>query len=153
MTSDSQCYEGRKAWIVSRSAPVLVTGAAGFVGSRVVAVLLRTGFERVICSVRPASDLTLLKAGIPDGLARHCEILEANLLSREDCRLISADAEVVFHMVAGRGKSFPACFQGSVVTTRNLLDALLEHGRLKRFLNVSSLAVYSNFTLRRGAPG
>ena len=55
-------------------------------------------------------------------------------------------------MVAGRGKSFPACFQGSVVTTRNLLDAL-EHGRLKRFVNVSSFAVYSNFRLRGARSG
>ena len=37
------------------------------------------------------------------------------------------------------------------MTTRNLLDAVLENGRLKRFVNVSSLAVYSNFELRRGA--
>jgi len=131
---------------------MLVTGAAGFVGSRVVAALLRMGFERVICSVRPAGDLQLLREGIPEGQAHRCRIVEANLLSRDDCRRVAEDAEVVFHLVAGRGKSFPACFQGSVVSTRNLLDALVEHGRLKRFVNVSSLAVYSNFGLRRGAP-
>jgi nucleoside-diphosphate-sugar epimerase len=32
----------------------------------------------------------------------------------------------------------------SVVTTRNLLEACVEHGRLRRFVNVSSLSVYSN---------
>lgn len=40
--------------------------------------------------------------------------------------------------MAGRGKSFPGCFQGSVVTTRNLLDAVVRLKTLKRFVNVSS---------------
>jgi nucleoside-diphosphate-sugar epimerase len=34
---------------------------------------------------------------------------------------------------------------------RNLMDAFLEHGRPKRFVNVSSFAVYSNLKLKRGA--
>jgi len=142
---------GDKAWIVDVRAPVLVTGAAGFVGSRVVASLLQRGFERVVCSVRRSSDLALLQAAIPSGQADRCRIVEANLLARDECREIAADVEIAFHLVAGRGKSFPHCYQGSVVSTRNLLDALLDRGRLKRFVNVSSLAVYSNFRLRRGA--
>ena len=130
---------------------MLVTGAAGFVGSRVVAALLRLGFERVICNVRRSSDLGLLQAGIPEEQANRCHIIEANLLSREECRRVASDVELVYHLVAGRGKSFPGCFQGSVITTRNLLDALVEHRRLKRFVNVSSFAVYSNFRIKRGA--
>jgi nucleoside-diphosphate-sugar epimerase len=109
------------------------------------------GFERVFCSVRPSSDLGLLQVGIPEEQANRCQILEANLLSREECRKVAADVELVYHLVAGRGKSFPVCFQGSVITTRNLLDALVEHRRLKRFVNVSSFAVYSNFGVKRGA--
>ena len=131
--------------------PVLVTGAAGFVGSRVVAVLLRMGFERVLCSVRRSSDLALLHAAIPQEHANRCQVLEANLLSQEECRKAASNVELVYHLVAGRGKSFPGCFQGSVITTRNLLDALVEQQRLKRFVNVSSFAVYSRFQSKRGA--
>jgi nucleoside-diphosphate-sugar epimerase len=151
MTSTLQKRSADNAWIVDQSVPVLVTGAAGFVGSRVVATLLRMGFERVFCNVRRSSDLGLLRAGIPEEQANCCQILEANLLSREECSNVAADVEIVYHLVAGRGKSFPVCFQGSVITTRNLLDALVEQGRLKRFVNVSSFAVYSNFGLKRGA--
>jgi nucleoside-diphosphate-sugar epimerase len=140
-----------KRWIVDPSVPVLVTGAGGFVGSRVVAALLRMGFERVLCTVRRSSDLGLLQAGIPAEQASRCHILEANLLSPDECRDAAADAQVVYHTVAGRGKSFPACFQGSVISTRNLLDALIKHKRLKRFVNVSSFAVYSNFQMDQGA--
>jgi len=37
----------------------------------------------------------------------------------------------------------------SVVTTRNLLDAVVKEGSLKRFVNVSSFAVYSNWNMKR----
>ena len=131
--------------------PVLVTGAAGFVGSRVVSALLRNGFQRIVCGVRPSSEMGLLNAAIPAELANRCQVVESNLLSRRDCDKLAASVEVVYHLVAGRGKSFPGCFQGSVITTRNLLDALVGQGHLKRFVNVSSFAVYSNFDLRRGA--
>jgi nucleoside-diphosphate-sugar epimerase len=116
----------------------------------VVAALLRHGFERVRCGVRRSSDLGLLKAAVPEELANRCEIVEANLLSREECCQLAAGVELVYHLVAGRGKSFPGCFQGSVITTRNLLDSLIEHQRLKRFVNVSSFAVYSRFQSKHG---
>jgi nucleoside-diphosphate-sugar epimerase len=38
----------------------------------------------------------------------------------------------------------------SVVTTRNLLDASVQHGCLKRFVNVSSFTVYSNVQKPQG---
>ncbi len=139
------------AWIAETSAPVLVTGAAGFVGSRVVASLLRLGFTRIVCGVRRSSDRRLLQEAIAPEFADRCRIVEANLLSRDECRELAAGAEIVFHLVAGRGKSFPHCFQGSVISTRNVLDAVLDRGGLRRFVNVSSLAVYSNFRLARGA--
>ena len=39
----------------------------------------------------------------------------------------------------------------SALTTRNLIEAFLERGQPKRFVNVSSFAVYSNLSLKRGA--
>lgn len=140
-----------RAWTVDREAAILVTGAAGFVGSRVVGELLRLGFQDVRCSVRRSSDLGLLQRALPADATGRYQILEANLLSRADCLRACDGVELVYHLVAGRGKSFPSCFQGSVVTTRNLLDATLERGALRRFVNVSSFAVYSNFNLCRGS--
>ena len=137
-------------WIARRGESILVTGAAGFVGSRVVDSLLRLGFENIRCFVRPASDGALLSAVLQDHPGHCCELYEGNLLSREDCVKAADGVAIVYHLVAGRGKSFPGCFQGSVVTTRNLLDAVVQHKCLKRFVNVSSFAVHSNFRLRRG---
>jgi nucleoside-diphosphate-sugar epimerase len=129
----------------------LVTGAAGFVGSRVVDSLLRLGFKDVRCFVRPAIENALLKAVLLKYPESHCQMIQGNLLSRQDCARAADGVAVIYHLVAGRGKSFPGCFQGSVITTRNLLDAVVRHKRLRRFVNVSSFAVYSNLRLRRGA--
>lgn len=133
------------------SEPVLVTGAAGFVGSRVVDCLLGLGFESVRCFVRPCSDRALLSSVLEERGTSRCQLIEGSLLSRADCERAAGGASIIYHLVAGRGKSFPACFQGSVVTTRNLLEAVVGHGCAKRFVNVSSFAVYSNYCLKRGA--
>jgi nucleoside-diphosphate-sugar epimerase len=119
---------------------ILVTGAGGFIGGRLVARLLDLGFRRVRCLARQPFD-----AGRFNGHAARVEVLQGNLLSREDCAAAARDAAVVFHLAAGRGeKSYPDAFLNSVVTTRNLLDATAAHGALRRFVNVSSFAVYSN---------
>jgi nucleoside-diphosphate-sugar epimerase len=79
------------------------------------------------------------------------EIIEGNLLSRDDCARAAAGARVMFHLAAGNDKSFAGCFMNSVLTTRNLLDAGISQGTLKRFVNVSSFAVYSNLERKRGS--
>jgi len=79
------------------------------------------------------------------------EIFDGNLLSHEDCIKISQNAQIIYHLAAGRGeKSYPDAYLNSVITTRNLLDACLKYGHLKRFVNVSSFAVYTNRDKPRG---
>lgn len=124
---------------------VLVTGAGGFIGRRVVVSLLRRGFTNIACVVRHASQPGSVTELVGGHDPRHVEVLHGNLLSQEDSLRVSRDAQVVLHLAAGRGeKSFPDAYANSVITTRNLLDACLQHGCLKRFVNVSSFAVYSN---------
>jgi nucleoside-diphosphate-sugar epimerase len=131
--------------------PILVTGSGGFIGSRVVRCLLEFGFRNIVCLVRPAgsrSGLAHIVSQHPDTQIR---VVEGNLLSRDDCRTATRDAAVIYHLAAGTEKTFAGCFLNSVVTTRNLIESIPQHRRLKRFVNVSSFAVYSNFRLRRGA--
>ena len=73
------------------------------------------------------------------------EILKGNLLRRENCLRAGKDVAVIFHLAAGVGeKSVPDAFMNSVVATRNLLDATLQYECLRRFVSISSFAVYSN---------
>jgi len=142
----------QREWVVSPDEPVLVTGAAGFIGCRVVKTLLDYGCRRIRCFARPSGNLLRLHEVIAgSGRDADVEIVEGNLLRREDCARATVGVTVIFHLAAGVDKSYAGCFMNSVLATRNLLDAAVSARTLKRFVNVSSFAVYSNFRMKRGA--
>ena len=134
------------AFIIGPDDLVLITGATGFIGARLVENLLDRGFRNLRCFTRPTSEtakVLALSNHHPEGA--RVEVLKGNLLSREDCDMAVRDAMVIFHLAAARGeKSFPDAFLNSVVTTRNLLEASFRHQCLRRFVSVSSFAVYTN---------
>lgn len=146
--------------LIKSDETVLVTGAAGFIGTRVVACLLERGFTNVRCLARGKGGRDKLErmagSGSPGGSpskakalslrnGSQVEVMEGNLISREDCLKATYGARVIYHLAAGTGeKSFPDAFMNSVVTTRNLLEAVARHRCLKRFVNMSSFSVYSN---------
>jgi nucleoside-diphosphate-sugar epimerase len=138
--------------IIDHNDLILVTGANGFIGSKVVEKLLELGFANIRCFARRTAEggrLAQLSSSL-NGEAR-LEIVKGNLLSPQDCAVATKDAKIIFHLAAGRGeKSFPDAFMNSVVTTRNLLDASAKENCLKRFVNISSFSVYSNKNKSRG---
>lgn len=138
-------------YIIQRDDRVLVTGASGFIGAKVVEVLLEYGFTNVRCMVRPSSARARL-----DGVLRrfgplpHVEVVAGDLTSPDDCQRIAEGVSVVLHLAAGFDKSFAGAFMNSALATRNLMDAFLARGKPVRFVNVSSFAVYSNLGMKRG---
>jgi nucleoside-diphosphate-sugar epimerase len=131
---------------------ILITGSNGFIGVKVVETLLDYGFLNLCCFVRPSSRLDRLKhvlAKYPG--AKSVEIVTGDLLSQDDCDKAAQDVSAIIHLAAGIEKSFAGAFVNSVLTTRSLIEAFLEHGQPKRFVNVSSFAVYSNLKMERGA--
>jgi nucleoside-diphosphate-sugar epimerase len=138
--------------IVGSDGRILVTGSNGFIGARVVESLLEYGFLNLRCFVRPSSRLNALTEVLgrfPAG--KSVEVFSGDLLSRDDCREAVAGVSLIYHLAAGIEKSFAGAFMNSALATRNLMDAFLEFGRPKRFVNVSSFAVYSNLKSKRGA--
>ena len=139
-------------YVVNSDNRILVTGSNGFIGVRAVNTLLQYRFTNLRCFVRRSSHVDRLKEVIdrfPAGSG--VELIRGDLLSRDDCREAVKEVSLIYHLAAGSDKSFAGAFMNSVLTTRNLIEAFLEHGRPTRFVNVSSFAVYSNSTLRRGA--
>jgi len=137
---------------VKKTQPVLVTGAAGFIGAKVVEILLEYGFANIRCLVRPTSRLERLQ----DVVRRHSaeqrvQLVYGDLVSRADCVRAADGIAVVYHLAAGFDKSFAGAFMNSALATRNLIEAVLDQKHIKRFVNVSSFAVYSNLELARGA--
>jgi len=137
--------------IIDSNDLILITGANGFIGSRVVETLLKYGFNNLRCFVRPSSDLAALTKIITSFNDAKIKIVKGNLLSVEDCKRATDGVSVIFHLAAGIEKTFPGSFMNSVIATRNLLETVLENKTPKRFLNVSSFAVYSNMKIRRNS--
>jgi nucleoside-diphosphate-sugar epimerase len=139
-------------WIAASDHCVLVTGSNGFIGVKVVKTLLEYGFSRLRCFIRPSSQLGQLEKALSQFEAgRTVELVTGDLLSPEDCRKAAEGVSIIYHLAAGFDKSFAGAFMNSALATRNLLEAFLERGQPKRFVNVSSFAVYSNLSLKRGA--
>jgi nucleoside-diphosphate-sugar epimerase len=136
--------------LIDKDAPVLITGANGFIGTKVVAALLGQGYSNLRFFVRPSGNLNRLNQVLRE-YGKPGQIVTGNLLNRDDCNRAVRDVQVIYHLAAGIEKSFAGAFMNSVLTTRNLLDAVLREGCLKRFVNVSSFAVYSAAKLKRGA--
>jgi nucleoside-diphosphate-sugar epimerase len=140
-------------WVADRTDRILVTGSNGFIGAKVVETLLEYGFRNLRCFVRPSSRLDRLTSILQRFSAgESVELISGDLMSPEDCGRATEGTAVVYHLAAGFDKSFAGAFMNSALTTRNLMDAFLQRGRPKRFVNVSSFAVYSNLTMGRGAP-
>jgi nucleoside-diphosphate-sugar epimerase len=133
-------------FIVAPNDRILVTGAAGFIGSRVVEMLISRGFRNLLCFTKPSTNRRrieeVLQRNVPGA---NIELIEGNLLSKADCEAACKDVSVILHLAAGMGgKSFPDVFMNTVVCTRNLLEASVKVASVKRFLLVSSFTVYTN---------
>ena len=139
-------------YLVSKDDGILITGSNGFIGSKVVEILLEYGFSNLRCLVRSTSRLGRLERALSRfENGRNVEVVRGDLLSRDDCREASKGISIVYHLAAGMEKSFAGAFMNSALATRNLIDAFLQFGNRKRFVNVSSFALYSNLKLKRGA--
>jgi len=113
---------------------ILITGASGFIGSRLRRALLDQGHD--VVAIRrpgspPADEGRTVEASYDDR-----ERLAAIMVEQKPCR--------VFH-VAGvtKGRTYEDFARGNVMPTRNLVDALeAGHPQIERFVHVSSLAAY-----------
>jgi nucleoside-diphosphate-sugar epimerase len=138
--------------MASQEDQILVTGSNGFIGVKTVESLLKYGYRKLRCFVRPSSRVErLLKTIGGFNAANDVELVTGDLTSTKDCQKAVDQVSVIYHLAAGFEKSFAGAFMNSALATRNLLDAFVQHGRPRRFVNVSSFAVYSNLGLKRGA--
>lgn len=138
--------------IIPPESRILVTGASGFLGARVVAGLLRRGHRNVRCFVRPSSQRSRLET-VTAGKApdQTVELVVGDLACSEDCRRAMEGVAVALHLAAGFEKSVADVRRNSAEATRLLVEAGLETGGVRRFVLVSSFAVYSNAGLARRA--
>jgi UDP-glucuronate 4-epimerase len=129
---------------------VLVTGAAGFIGSRIVRRMLAEGHDVVgVDAWRDYYDVRQKRANLTD-LRNHTRFrLEEVDLASGDLAPLIADTEVIYHQAAQPGVrrswgEFDTYVRDNIESTQRLLATSVDATSLTRFVYASSSSVYGN---------
>ena len=121
---------------------ILLTGATGFVGKRVLATLLEQG-ESVICLARtpqkfaPHANLTVIKCDL-----EHSEVAQLHL---DYPQLLKVTRVVHLAALYDLAASAGACYMANVVATMNLLSLVRHFPVLEKFVHISTVAVAGDY--------
>jgi len=129
---------------------ILVTGAAGFLGTVLIERLLVHGYTGIRCNVRRLADIPKLETLVQKHSGARLEYCVGDLKYREDAIRAVSDVQIIFHLIAGKKGTAADLFLNSVVASRNLLDAVADRKPM-RIVLVSSFGVYGVAGLGRGA--
>ncbi len=121
---------------------LLVTGANGFLGKRVVAAALEKG-HNVVAMLRPASKMPA-EWSDPQGNVKFStlEVVNADLRSARGLSDCLQDVDTVLHLAAAKSGDLYAQLAGTVVATENLLNAMKAAGT-RRIVHISTFSVYN----------
>lgn len=137
--------------VVGKEGRILITGATGFIGAKVVEKLVENGYTNLRCFTRSSTLPHTLKR-LVGSQGHRIEVIQGDLASVRDCERAADGTRLVYHVAGGgQGESFTSVQQTAVDTLKTLLEALVRTGELKRFVHVSSFAVYSNLDLPVGS--
>lgn len=125
----------------------LVTGACGFVGSHMCEVLAEEGYHVRATDLESAYNFQGAERGrYPSAVKKlGVEFIPSDITKKETLKNIVKDVEVVFHPAAifDYSASYELLERVNVHGTRNLCEALLEEGKVKRLVNWSTTGVYT----------
>ena len=132
---------------------ILVTGAGGFLGKRIVERLLAHGETDVRAMLRDTSKGAALTAIAAQYPAAKVEMFAANLKNPAQIAAALAGVSLVIHAAAALKGSPAEMFLDSVVASRNLLDAIgnLSASERPRVVLISSFGAMGVASLPRGA--
>lgn len=136
---------------------ILVTGAAGFIGSHLSERLVDLGHEVVgIDNFNPYYSVDLKKLNAFDLEQKGVKIYELDI-SKDDLTQAVDGVEAVFHFAAQPGISastpFEVFMKNNLVATENMYQATKDLPNFKIFVNISTSSVYGrNATDDENAP-
>jgi 2-alkyl-3-oxoalkanoate reductase len=119
---------------------VLVTGGTGFLGGHLVSRLVHQG-EEVRVLARASSRTEHLPPGV--------EVVRGDLQDEESVARAVAGADIIYHLGAATSGPWEEYRKSTIEATERIMGRALK-ARVRRFLHVSSLAVYHTFSLKDG---
>lgn len=125
----------------------LVTGACGFVGSHLCEALLEQGYAVRATDLESAYNFQGPERGRYPSVVKKLgvEFVPSDITKKETLKNLVKDVEVVFHPAAifDYSASYELLERVNVFGTRNLCEALVEEGKVKRLVNWSTTGVYT----------
>jgi UDP-glucuronate 4-epimerase len=126
---------------------ILITGAAGYIGSHVAERLQSQGHNVVgLDNFSDYYEVSLKKMNASVLKLKGVKIEKTDLRFAEQLNALSTDFDYIFHFAAQPGISASSSFEdylgNNVISTKNLLDFALKNQNLKLFVNIATSSIY-----------
>ncbi len=126
---------------------ILVTGAAGFIGSHTAERLHSLGHEVVaLDSFSDYYSLDLKQLNAKELTEKGITIIKRDLRDASFAEDLPHDFSYIFHFAAQPGISqtctFEDYFSNNIIATKNLVDFALSCSNLKLFVNIGTSSIY-----------
>ena len=126
---------------------ILVTGAAGFIGSHTAERLKSLGHDVYgVDNFSPYYSLDLKKLNEKALNDKGIQIIEIDLRQKNLPKVLPKDINYIFHYAAQPGISststFEDYFENNIIATKNLIDYALNLPDLKLFVNIGTSSIY-----------
>lgn len=126
---------------------ILVTGAAGFIGSHAAEYFKKKGFQVIgLDNYSAYYDVALKKLNSQALEEQGIPVLKFDLRNPDDLKELDTDFDFIIHFAAQPGISQSARFEdyysNNILGTHNLLEFSYKNKNLKHFVNIATSSIY-----------